>query len=106
MSQPAGAERGEIGARRLRAGQQDQVGRLRQRPARLDHGDGDIGLGAQRIEIVEIGDARQARHGDEIGAAGALLRMIEGERILGREARRIGKIRHRAEARHAGALPR
>jgi hypothetical protein len=58
-----GAQRGEVGERRLRAGQQHEIGE-RQRAARRHQLERDAGLGAQRIEIVEIGDARQARHGD------------------------------------------
>ena len=49
----------EIRERRLRARQDHQRGVARQRPARPDHDQLDPGLGAKRVEIVEIGDARQ-----------------------------------------------
>ena len=58
------AEVDEVGDGRFRAGNDDQPGILRQRPARRDEDDLDLRLGLQRIEIVEIGDARQHRHGD------------------------------------------
>ena len=65
MSQPCCAQEGEIGDGRLRARQDDEVGvapgsarRAARRPADTP------GSMPQRIEIVEIGDARQHRHGD------------------------------------------
>ena len=79
------------------------------------------GLGAQRVEIVEIGDARQQRHGDLDPSRDSLaaLRRICGRdgqprpgwmrtpqrhRILGRQQRGLGEKRHDAEAAPAGAL--
>ena len=50
-------------APRRPAGQQDEVAE-RQRTPWLDQLDRDVGLGAQRVEIVEVRDARQARHRD------------------------------------------
>ena len=62
-----------------------------------------VGFRLQRIEIVEIGDLRQDRHGDlELRALAPRLRMIERQRILGRQMPRVGKIRHEAERRPAG----
>ena len=58
------AQEGEIGERRLRSRQDDQRRVARQRLARPDQDQLDRRLGAQRVEIVEIGDVRQQRHGD------------------------------------------
>ena len=86
MSKPACAQRGEVGDRRLRARQDDEIGVARQRRARPHRDQLDRGLGVERIEIVEVGDVRQDRHRD----AHARLRLrgqrsIERERILGRQ---------------------
>ena len=104
---PALPERLEVGDRRLRAGDEDQVAIARNCLARLDDHDLDIGLGAERVEVVEIGDARQARHRDPDARAGL--------RTSPREARArpppaagaaSAKVRHDAERRPAGALVR
>ena len=68
-----------------------------------DEVDADVGLGAQRIEIVEIGDARQARHGDAVAAI-APGQIVEGKGIFGGQARRGAKVGDRADAGHATAL--
>ena len=52
----------QVRKRRLGARQQDQVRIPGQGPARLHHGDGDIVLGRQRVEVVEVGNATQPRH--------------------------------------------
>ncbi len=57
------AQCGEIGDGRLRPRQDDQVADG-EGAAALDHDEVDIGLGRQRIEIVEIGDMRQERDGN------------------------------------------
>ena len=59
-----GAQRRKIGDCRLRAGQHDQIGVAGQRAAGPHADEFDRGLGIERIEIVEIGDVRQDRHGD------------------------------------------
>ena len=51
------AHKREVGERRLGPGQQDKVGIAWQRFARAHHDDGDFRFGAQRIEVIEIGDA-------------------------------------------------
>ena len=66
------AQEVEIRERRLRARQDHQRRVARQRPSGLDHDQLDPRLGAQRIEIVEIGDARQHRHGDADRRHGSL----------------------------------
>ena len=64
MSQPGAPERVEIGDRRLRAGQDDHVGIAGQGAPGGRSSTPTSGSAAQRVEIVEIGDARQQRHGD------------------------------------------
>ena len=60
-----GAQTPQIGDRRLRAGQDDEIGVAAAAPARARSDSRSTpGSVAQRIEIVEIGDARQHRHGD------------------------------------------
>ena len=82
------AELRQIGACRFGARQQHQIGIARQRPTGLDNHQIDIGLGAQRIEIVEIGDPREARHGNANGARAAQRKpcagAVEADRILRR----------------------
>ena len=68
------AQEVEVRERRLRARQDHQRRVARQRPSGLDHDQLDPGLGAKRVEIVEIGDARQHRHGDAGDAYGWLRR--------------------------------
>ena len=65
----------------------------------------DAGLEGERIEVVEVRDARIGEHGDERLAAGhAFLASVEGERVLGREAAGIPEEGHEAEAGPAGGL--
>ena len=103
-----GAQEFEIADRRLRARQDHQIRIARQWPAGPDQDQLDRRLGAQRVEIVEIGDARQYRHGDaepelaltRLAALGTLSRIAgeggpgpqgrvgegrEGQRIFGRQ---------------------
>ncbi len=56
----------------------------------------------QRIEIVEIGDARQDRAGDQRAVATAHARAFEHNRILARQARGRRQPGHDAEATPAG----
>ena len=86
MSQPARAQRREIADGGLGARQQDQVGIARQRVAGLDQLDAHIRLGAQRVEIVEIGDARQPRHRDlDRARSSARAIAVQRHRILRRQ---------------------
>ncbi len=57
-------QKGEIGEGCLGARQDHQGGVKRQRLPRPDQHQLDTGFGAQRIEIVEIGDVWQQRRGD------------------------------------------
>ena len=59
-----GAQRGKIGDGRLRARQDHEIGVAGKRRSRPQPNQIDRGLGLQRIEIVEIGNVRQDRHGD------------------------------------------
>src|ERR1700731_5349048 len=93
--------------------------------ARADQDQLDPGLGAQRVEIVEIGDAWEQGEGDfdtstcaptpalprsrgkedrrvgggRVGATG-----LQRHRIFGREQCCVGEIRYDAETGEAGAL--
>ena len=92
---------------RLRARQDHEIDVARQRRAGMNADQIDIGLRLQRIEIVEIGDLRQDRHGDlQLGAFAPFRRMVERQRILGRQMPRVGKIRNEAQRRPAGRLQR
>ena len=88
------------------AGQDDQVGIARERLARADEDEVDVRLDAQRIEIVEIGDAREhaARRSCTCRSGRAPRRVAEAERVLGRQARGGGEERDEAERAPAGAL--
>jgi len=71
----------------------------------MDADEIDIGFRLQRIEVVEIGDLRQDRHGDlELGALAPFLFVIERQSVLGRQVTRLGKIRHETQRRPAGGL--
>ena len=105
---PAGlAQRGEVGDGRLGAGQDDEVGVV---PGSGSPGRRKIefhaGLERERVEVVEVGDARIGEHGDERLAAGRRLSSatVEGERVLGGQAAGVLEERHEAEAGPAGGL--
>ena len=53
---------GKVAQRRLAARQHHQIGVAGKRLARLQHAQIDVGLGRERVEIVEIGEPRQPRH--------------------------------------------
>ena len=78
-----------VGDRRLRSGQDDQVGVAGKRVARRDEQHGHIRLGDQRIEVVEVGDARQPRDGDADRLPTRCCRTIsiENDGVLGRQSR-------------------
>src|SRR6202046_2683877 len=69
----------EIGDRRLAARQDDKVGD-RQRLARADKHEAHGGLNVQRVEVVEIGDARQHWDGDAHRAVDSRLPGLEAAR--------------------------
>ncbi len=66
-----GAQCGQIGERRLGAGQDHEIRIPRQRRPRRHDLEADVGLGRQRVEVIEIRDPRQPRHRDPDGAGGA-----------------------------------
>src|SRR5712691_3118397 len=61
---PFAPQKGEVGERRLRTRQDDQPGIARQWRPRPDQHKLDPRLGGERVEIVEIGDARQQGNGN------------------------------------------
>ena len=100
---PAGlAQRRQVGAGGLAAGNDDEVGIAGERTAGPDDVDADAGLRPQRIEIVEIGDARQARHGNA-ETAGPPVGSLQRQRVFGGQARCPRQVRHRPEAANASA---
>ena len=101
-------EEGEVGERRFRARQQNEVGIAREGPAGLDDLDRDRLLGGERIEVVEIGDPRKPRRGDRDGAgvrARALSAgMVQRDRVLGRQQACLREVWHDAQAIEPGLL--
>jgi hypothetical protein len=57
------AQKGQIAARALAAGQDDQLCVAGDRLPRADHHQIDIGLLRQRVQIIEIGDAGEGQSG-------------------------------------------
>jgi hypothetical protein len=101
------AQERQVGDGRFRAGQQHQVGVAGQRPARPEQVDRHVGLGAQRVEIVEIGDPRQERHDDAdrpARPAGAGGIVVEAHGVLGGQLAGRGEERQHAKAAEAGAI--
>jgi hypothetical protein len=75
------AKESEITACRFRAGNDDEIGIERHGAPRCHHLDGKRRIEGERVEIVEIGNPREARHGDTKGAIAARGGNVEG--ILG-----------------------
>ena len=86
---PLRAEKGEVGDRRLAARQYDKIAD-RQRLSGGDEHEEHGGLHPQWVEIVEIGDAGEHRHGDRDVAFRARPQGGQAERVLRRQARRFG----------------
>ncbi len=64
----------------------------------------DAGLGTQRIEIVEVGDVRQADHRDvDAPSRPGSDERVQGDGVLFRDGQR-GQVRDHAKHRHAAAL--
>ena len=100
--QPALAQPREIGHGRLAAGKNDDV-RAIDRLGVCDEAHGHARLGGQRLEIVEVRDARQSEHGHAQPRVGDLARdALEPQRVLVRQ-RRLAEMRHDAEHGHARA---
>ena len=85
-----------------------EPGRMRDRHRRAAacpaaRGPHDVGFRLQRIEIVEIGDMRQDRHGDRETwrPARRCAGSIERQRILGRQTPRASEKRHEPKRRPA-----
>ena len=96
---------GKVGEGRLGAGQDHQVGIARQGLAARHEVDRHVGLGDQRVEVVEVGDARDNRHRHlDAGAVALFGRALDGQGVLGRQAAGVGEIGHHAEARRARSL--
>ena len=64
MSQPCRAQRREVDKGRLAAREEHEVGIAGRASPGSSDDEVDVGLGRQRVEIVEVGDPRQAGHGD------------------------------------------
>ena len=64
MSNPASRNAFEVGDRRLRAGQDHEIGVAGQRTPNPHADQLDSGLGLQRVEVVEVCDVRQDWNGD------------------------------------------
>ncbi len=95
------AQGGEIGDGRLRARQDHQRRVAGDRLARPHEHQVDPRLQPQRIEVVEVGDARIGKH-DDLHAAAAS-RGRQAERVLSGQAMRLGEERQQAERRPARA---
>ncbi|CAB5603692.1 Uncharacterised protein [Pseudomonas aeruginosa] len=94
------AQRREVGAHALRAGQDDQV-RRRQRLAGADEAQLDLGVQAQRIEIGVVADPRQHRH-HHLQARPDLGRLARVDGVLRLQVQ-VADIGQHAEHRLAGA---
>ena len=89
-------QEGQIAEGRLGAGYEDEISIAGQRVTGLDDHHVDVGFGGQRVEVVEIGDAGQTRHGDFDRAAGGwpTAFVIQGQGVL------LGKKPGRRKERH------
>src|ERR1700730_18805936 len=96
-------ERREAGDRRLRTGENDEHRLGGQGLAAFDHDNADLTLQIKRIEIVEIGDARQDRNRDR-DRPPARPWGAKPERILLRQSRRIRAKTNKPKARPTGQL--
>ena len=96
-------EEREIGDGRFGTGNEDECRLGRDRVSRLDQHHRDARLGAEWVEVVEVGDAREHGNGDDRATA---LRAVVGkaEHILRRKPARIVEPRHDTEAGPTGAL--
>ena len=98
-----GAQHVEVGAGGFRARQDNHGGVHRDRLAGLDEDHVDVGLGGEGVEVVEVGDSRDSRHGDDDAPALAReIAVFQGHCIFRRELARVAEPRHHAQARQAG----
>mmetsp|Transcript_4896 Transcript_4896/g.15809 ORF Transcript_4896/g.15809 Transcript_4896/m.15809 type:complete len:370 (+) Transcript_4896:2614-3723(+) len=96
-------QKGHIGQSRLRSGQHDHR-RIGDRLARRDHHQLDTRFEAQGIEIVEIGDARGNRAGNDEVVSLAHRAAFEDHRIFARKPPCRAQPWHDAEPAPAGAM--
>lgn len=99
-----GPERGQIGDRRLGTRKHDQRRFRRNRLTWRNHPQLDTGLELQWVEVVEIGNARQDRTGDQPRPRPVLPPALEDHRVLARQPRGRCQPRHHAEAPPARKL--
>ena len=64
------------------------------------------GSSLQRVEIVEIGDMRQTRHGDGDRAVAVGAAAVQRDRIFRGQAAGVAEIGDQAQGRPAGAARR
>lgn len=104
VPESARAEPFEVGDRRLRARNDDQIGRA-ECGCVADESHAYAALRGERLEFVEIGDPRESHDGDvdDRVAAGAPLKLAPLQRILGRQVREV-EVREDAERRDARAF--
>ena len=74
----------EVGNGRLRAGQNNEIDAGGNGRARTDELEVNGWLHAQRIEVIEVGDAWIGEHGDAHRGAGLCLARGKAQRVLGR----------------------
>ena len=88
-----GAQHRKVGDGRFRAGQHHEIGVAGQRRTRAHANEIDVGLGVERIEIVEISDMRQNRDCDTHPRL-RLRRpaLLQRERVLRRQQAGVGKV--------------
>ena len=104
---PAGlAQRAEIGARRLAPGMMTRSADCGMGVPGSTIATVTLGSACKRVEVVEIGDARQPRHGDRVAAGSSRGPPLQRQRVLGGQAGCAGEQRDGAEARDFGQLTR
>ena len=104
MSRPAARRAREVGDGGLRAGEDDEVGVGREDGAGAEAEEVDLRLGGERVEVVEVGDVRQDRHGDAQAAADRGRRRRRG-RGRARPRRAGGAAASKCGTRPSGGQP-
>ena len=98
------AQKGEIGDRRFRSGNQNQVDISGDRRAGVNNYQRHPRLDLQRIEIVKIGQSAERRHRDDNIAFATLRIAGQSETIFGWQSPHILEPRNHAETRPAGFI--
>ena len=96
------AQEREVADGRFRARQDDDIGVARDRLSGTDELEPHARLHAERIEIVEIRDARQHRHDDLERGGFRCARSLEVDGVLGRQPCGLRQPGHDAARRPAG----